>query len=82
MLYFIFCPPLNPLKGTWLIDKLLRCSPPKPLLGFGVKKYDNKLFLLLSFPFREKLINFYLAGLPTTFIPIFMPLKIQKGIKL
>jgi len=39
-----FCLPLNPLKGTWLIDNWLRCSQPKPLQGFGVKKYDNKHF--------------------------------------
>jgi len=56
MSYSLFCQPLNPLKGTWLIANMLRCSQPKPLQGFtslsgrqGVKKYDIKYFPELNY---------------------------------
>jgi len=48
MSYSFFCLSLPRLpgvpKGTWLIDNRLRCALPKPLQGFGVKKYGNKFF--------------------------------------
>ena len=43
MSYYLLSLPLNPLKGTWFIDNWLRHSQLKPLQGFGVKKYYNKL---------------------------------------